>query len=87
MVMIGGEHSYVERFIESLKDRLRGFDICFPRLSLKKYGSAISWIGAWSAFYNYVRTHLTFGSSLAGLNVSDEIIRLYWLVYEVMHLA
>jgi len=33
-VVVGGDRSYIERFIESLKDRLRGFDTYFQSLSI-----------------------------------------------------
>ena len=33
-VIVGGDRSYVERFIESLKDRLRGFDTYFQSLNI-----------------------------------------------------
>ena len=33
-VIVGGDRSYVERFIESLKDKLRGFDTYFQSLNI-----------------------------------------------------
>ncbi len=87
VVLSGGMRSYAERLIECLKDRMKGFDVCFPRLSLKRFTSAISWISAWLAFYNYVRTHLSLGFPPLGLEPLDEFARLCWLVCEVMHIA
>jgi len=55
----GGVRSYVERFICTVKDRLRGFDLYFPSPK-KLLESALRLIYAWAGFYNYARIHLSF---------------------------
>ncbi len=57
----GGERNYVKRVIETIKDRLRGFDVYFPS---KRYllNTAVEWLhGFMTFFYNYVRTRITLG--------------------------
>ena len=49
-VIVGGDRSYVERFIESLKDRLRGFDTHFPEFKYPPT-SAYRLISAWIGYY------------------------------------
>jgi len=50
-IMHEGMHSYVERFIEAVKDRLRGFDCYFPSPK-KLLDSAPHLLYAWVGFYN-----------------------------------
>lgn len=57
-VIVGGDRSYVERFIESLKDRLRGFDTYFPEFKYPP-SSAYRLISAWIGYYNFARIHMT----------------------------
>ena len=59
-VIVGGDRSYVERFIESLKDRLRGFDTYFPEFKYPP-SSAYRLISAWIGYYNFARIHMTLG--------------------------
>ncbi|OYT31349.1 MAG: hypothetical protein B6U94_03325 [Thermofilum sp. ex4484_79] len=58
-VVRGGMRSYIERFIETIKDRFRGFDCYFPSPK-KMLSSALQLIYAWAYFYNYTRVHLSF---------------------------
>ena len=59
-VVHGGVCSYVDRFICSVKDRLRGFDCYFPSPS-GALSSVLKLFYAWVGFYNYARLHLSFG--------------------------
>jgi len=71
----GGVHSYVERFIGVVKDRLRGFDCYFPSPK-KLLDSALRLVYAWVGFYNYVGFHLSFGRPprlLQGVNELDRL--------------
>jgi len=61
-VVRGGVRSYVERFIETIKDRLRGFDCYFPSPK-KLLDSALRLVYAWVGFYNYAGFHLSFGKA------------------------
>ena len=79
VVMSGGERSYVERVIETIKDRLRGFDVCFPS---RRYllNTAIEWLHGFMAFYNYVRTHMTLGREPVQLFRGPEWLKMLFLV-------
>ena len=74
-VVRGGMHSYVERFIETIKDRLRGFDCYFPSPK-KLLDSALRLVYAWVGFYNYARVHLSFGKPPRPLQGVNELDRL-----------
>jgi len=53
-VVHGGVRSYVEHFICSVKDRLRGFDAYFPSPS-ESLSSALKLLYAWVGFYKLVQ--------------------------------
>jgi len=78
-VVRGGVRNYVERFICTVKDRLRGVDAYFPspRRLLK---SALRLIYAWACFYNYARVHLSFGEPPHPTPGGTELERLKALV-------
>jgi len=74
-VVRGGVRSYVERFMGSVKDRLRGFDCYFPSPK-RLVDSALKLVYAWVGFYNYVRVHLSFGAPPKPILGSTELERL-----------
>jgi len=74
-IVHGGVRSYVERFICTVKDRLRGFDVYFPSPH-KLLDSALRLLYAWAGFYNYVRIHLSFGEPPRGIVGFTELERL-----------
>ena len=78
-IVHGGVRSYVERFICTVKDRLRGFDAYFPS-PRKLLDSALRLIYAWACFYNYARVHLSFGEPPHPMPGSTELERLKALV-------
>ena len=74
-VVHGGMRNYVERLIETIKDRLRGFDCYFPSPK-KLLDSALRLLYAWAGFYSYVRFHLSFGMPPRPLQGANELDRL-----------
>jgi len=74
-VVHGGVRNYVERLIETIKDRLRGFDCYFPSPK-KLLDSALRLLYAWAGFYNYARVHLSFGKPPRPLPGANELERL-----------
>jgi len=68
-------HSYVERFIEAVKDRLRGFDCYFPSPK-KLLDSALRLSYARVGFYSYAGFHLSFGRPPRPLPGANELERL-----------
>jgi len=74
-VVSGGVRSYVERFICTVKDRLRGFDAYFPS-PRKLLASAFKFLYAWAGFYNYARVHLSFREPPRPLPGATELERL-----------
>ena len=73
--MHGGMRNYVERLIETIKDRLRGFDCYFPSPK-KLLDSALRFSYARVGFYNYARFHLSFGKPPRPLPGANELDRL-----------
>jgi len=78
-VVHGGVRSYVERFICSVKDRLRGFDCYFPSPS-GALSSALKLLYAWAGFYNYARLHLSFSEPPIPLPGATELSRLVQVI-------
>lgn len=78
-VVHGGVRSYVERFICTVKDRLRGFDLYFPSPK-KLLESALRLIYAWAGFYNYARIHLSFGQPPKPIPGSTKLEKLKTLI-------
>jgi len=68
-VVSGGIRNYIERWFETLKDRLRDFDIYFPhkKLSLidmcrckeESLKHVFNWLYAFVYYYNRIRKHTT----------------------------
>lgn len=56
-VVSGDIRNYVERWYETLKDRLRGFDIYFPHK--KCFEHVLNWLYAFVYFYNRIRNHMS----------------------------
>ena len=79
-VVRGGVRSYVERFIGTIKDRLRGFDCYFPSPK-HLLESALKLVYAWAGFYNYVRVHLSFDEPPRPLPGATEYARLKTLAW------
>ena len=80
-VIVGGDRSYVERFIESLKDRLRGFDTYFPEFKYPP-SSAYRLISAWIGYYNFARIHMTLGRPPKPLPGSTELEKLSKIIFK-----
>lgn len=53
-VVSGGERNYIERWFETLKDRIRGFDCYFPT---EKPERVMNFCEAFRLFYNQCRHH------------------------------
>ena len=70
----------VERFIGTIKDRLRGFDCYFPSPK-HLLESALKLVYAWAGFYNYVRVHLSFDEPPRPLLGATEYARLKTLAW------
>ena len=56
VVMCGGQRNYIERWFETLKDKLRTFDCYFPTHNLKSIQNLCN---AFGFFYNKCRWHQT----------------------------
>jgi len=86
----GGIRSYIERFIETIKDRTRMFDNYFPSETPWVAGHVHKWMILYAFYYNWIRSHLTFGDNspiLAeqGIVIPTEFERfLYVLQKEVL---
>jgi len=62
-IMNGGVRSYIERWNETLKDRMRYFDKYHPcQKSDCDRNHVLYWIMANIFFYNHVRPHMTLGA-------------------------
>jgi putative transposase len=70
-VVCGSIRNYIERWFETLKDRLRNFDIYFPhkkpgvidlyRGREENFGHVINWLYAFVYYYNRIRGHMSLG--------------------------
>ena len=80
-IVAGGDRSYVERFIESLKDRLRGFDTYFPEFK-RPPSSAYRLISAWIGYYNFARIHMTLSRPPKPLPGSTELEKLSKIIFK-----
>ncbi len=70
-VVSGGIRNYIERWFETLKDRLRIFDICFPhkkpslidiyRCREDNFKHVFDWLYAFVYYYNRIGGHTTLG--------------------------
>ena len=60
MVVSGGIRSYVERVIETVKDRTRLFDNYFPSQYVWVAGHVKRWMDLFLFYYNWIRSHMTF---------------------------
>ena len=56
----GGIRSYVERVIETVKDRTRLFDNYFPSQYVWVAGHVKRWMDLFLFYYNRIRGHMTF---------------------------
>ncbi len=56
----GGIRSYVERMIETVKDRTRLFDNYFPSQYVWVAGHVKRWMDLFLFYYNRIRGHMTF---------------------------
>jgi len=56
----GGIRSYVERMIETVKDRTRLFDNYFPSKHTWVAGHVKRWMDLFLFYYNWIRSHMTF---------------------------
>ncbi|RLE58259.1 MAG: hypothetical protein DRJ35_08220 [Thermoprotei archaeon] len=74
-VVRGSMRSYIECFIEAVKDRLRGFDCYFPSPK-KLLDSTLHLLYAWVGFYNYARVYLNFKRLPRLLQRANELGRL-----------
>ena len=63
VVISGGIRNYMERWFETLKDRLRVFDRYFPTKGLK---SVENFTAIFCLWYNRCRTHMTLGRPPSG---------------------
>ena len=54
---------------------------------MKEYRSAVTWLGAWWAFYNYALLHLSLGKPPLGFAELTELGNFLWLICEVMRIA
>ena len=62
-IVSGGIRNYVERLIETIKDRTRAFDNYFPS-ERWRVEHVYRWLGMYAFYYNWIRSHL----SLHGLS-------------------
>jgi transposase-like protein len=70
-VVCGGIRNYIERWFETLKDRLRNFDVYFPhkkpgvidiyRCRQENFKHVINWLYAFVYYYNRIRRHMNLG--------------------------
>jgi transposase-like protein len=70
-VVCGGIRNYIERWFETLKDRLRNFDIYFPhkkpgvidvyRCRQENFKHVINWLSAFVYYCNRIRRHMRLG--------------------------
>ena len=56
-VVSGDIRNYIERWYQTLKDRLRCFDIYFPHK--KRFEHVLNWLYAYVFFYNRIRKHMS----------------------------
>ncbi len=65
--------------IETIKDRLRGFDVYLPS---KRYllSTAIEWFHGFMVFYNYVRSNMSLGREPITAFKGEEWLKMLMLV-------
>lgn len=71
-VVCGGIRNHIERWFETLKDRLRNFDIYFPhkkpglidllRCREEKYEHVLNWLYGFVYYYNRIKGHMSLGN-------------------------
>lgn len=88
-VVSGGIRSYVERVIETVKDRTRMFDNYFPSRHVWVAGHVKRWMDLFLFYYNWIRSHMTFNDNspiLAkkGIVIPTEYERLLYVLSEVV---
>ena len=88
-VVSGGIRSYVERVIETVKDRTRMFDNYFPSKYVWVAGHVHRWMTLFLFYYNWIRSHMTFNDNspiLAekGIVIPSEYERLLYVLREVV---
>lgn len=88
-VISGGIRSYVERVIETVKDRTRVFDNYFPSRYVWVAGHVKRWMDLYLFYYNWVRSHMTFNDNspiLAGkgIVIPTEYERFLYVLREVV---
>ena len=61
-VLSGDVRSYVERWNETLKDRMRSFDLYHPCTKERcNREHVMNWIFLFAFYYNHVRPHISLG--------------------------
>jgi len=85
----GGIRSYVERMIETVKDRTRLFDNYFPSKHTWVAGHVKRWMDLFLFYYNWIRSHMTFQNNspiLAkrGIVIVSEYERFLYVLREVV---
>lgn len=88
-VVSGGIRSYIERVIETVKDRTRMFDNYFPSQSVWIAGPVKRWMDLFLFYYNWVRSHMIFDDNsliLAekGIVIPTEYERFLFVLCEVV---
>jgi len=90
-VVSGGIRNYIERLIETIKDRTRVFDNYFPS-ERWKVEHVYRWLNLYAFYYNWVRSHLTLCGLPPilyerGVEVKDEFERFTIALQEVIRNA
>ena len=90
-VVSGGIRNYVERLIETVKDRTRVFDNYFPS---KRWNieHVYRWLNLYAFYYNWIRGHMTlYGLSPVfyerGVDIKNEFERFTIALREVLRNA
>jgi transposase-like protein len=88
-VVSGGIRSYVERVIETVKDRTRLFDNYFPSRYVWVAGHVHRWMKLYLFYYNWIRSHMTFNDNSPiltdkGIIIHTEYERFLYVLKEVV---
>jgi len=75
----------IERFIQTIKDRIECFDNYFPCLKEEcDYEHIIKWIESFKIDYNYIRIHKKIGKSPLGIEIRKNIMNKMKNIKEVI---
>jgi len=90
-IVSGGIRNYIERLIETIKDRTMVFDNYFPS-ERWKVEHVYRWLNLYAFYYNWVRSHLTLHRLSPvfyerGVEVKDEFERFIIALREVLRNA